>query len=551
MRKKAPEKENPPQRIVLVGTYRGDQLKNWPGWYCWPLGSDDFNAEPRRRGEKKQTDLLAPNGTREDVSRVSGEQIRVLESVAELWLFQGTKEQKNYKAEFVGVKTREELVRDYGYLAWERDGLATKNTKDAKRARQARPSQSRPTKPHGTHYALFKTELLYRHKLDMPGDADAVIVRTKDFAKRSPKVAAQLKAYLESPDRNDPDLARRLPEIITKLRPEQLRVCEAAVQMSFWDLPDMAFPGPSMRSPSSWAPHGEAKPFIKWAGGKGQLLEQLDAMLPSDFASRANLVYVEPFVGGGAMLFHVLSKYPNVKRAVINDLNADLATCYRVVKENPEGLIAALDALQREYLAKDGEEARREMYLAKRERYNSRKADATEQAALFIFLNKTAFNGLYRVNSKGEFNVPFNKARNPAICDAGTIRADSAVLQKVEILCGDFAGAAAGIDSPAFFYFDPPYRPLTETAAFTAYSKDGFGDDDQRRLAAFCRHLGACGHQSLLSNSDPHNANPDDMFFEELYEGFDINRVTASRAINSNGSGRGKINELAIRNYKE
>ena len=152
------------RRVVLVGTYKGDQLVDWPGWYCWPLRKDDFNAEPQRRGEKKRTDLLAPDGARGAVSRVSGEQIRVLESVTELWLFQGTKEQKNYKAGFVGVKTREELVRNYGYPA--------------------------AGKPHGDRYALFKTELLYRHRNEPQEEADAVIVRTRtsrSAPRRSPR----------------------------------------------------------------------------------------------------------------------------------------------------------------------------------------------------------------------------------------------------------------------------------------------------------------------------------------------------------------------------
>ena len=295
----------------------------------------------------------------------------------------------------------------------------------------------------------------------------------------------------------------------------------------------------------------KAKPFVKWAGGKGQLLEQLDRLLPSDLAKRKGLVYVEPFVGGGAMLFHMLAKYPNIERALVNDLNDDLVTCYRIVKAKPEELIAELKTLQDEFWAKNDEQTRKAMYLAKRERYNLRKSNDVETAALFIFLNRTCFNGLYRVNSKGAYNVPFGKAQRPLICDVTTIRADSKLLQKVEIMCGDFAGVTNGIAGKAFFYFDPPYRPLTQTAAFTAYSKDGFGDDEQERLAGLCRMLDEKGHQWLLSNSDPHNVNSRDMFFEKLYEGFEVKRVSASRAINSKADGRGKITELAIRNYTE
>lgn len=295
----------------------------------------------------------------------------------------------------------------------------------------------------------------------------------------------------------------------------------------------------------------KAKPFVKWAGGKGQLVEQLDSLLPSDFASRKKLTYVEPFVGGGAMLFHVLATYPNVERAIVNDLNADLVTCYRTVKKEPDALIAFLRTLQEEYWGCNTEEDRKRMFLRKRARYNTHSADDVETAALLIFLNRTCFNGLYRVNSKGIYNVPFGKAVRPLICDEETLRTDSAVLQKVEILCGDYTGVTNAMPRHAFFYFDPPYRPLTTTAAFTAYSKDGFGDNEQKRLADFCRKLDSDGHLWLLSNSDPRNANPQDDFFDAIYNGFDIHRVKAARAINSKASGRGKITELVIRNYKE
>ena len=196
-----------PKRVVLVGTYRTGQLRNWRGWYNWPLTSKDKITEA-------------------DAAKIT-----------ELWLFQGTKAQRNYKAEFVGVKTREELIRDYGYPG----GVATASSlsHDGGDAIATSAGARVPRdRPHATHYALFKTEFKYRHKLDNPLDCERVIVRTADFA-TAPKVRKQLKAYLESPDRNDPDLAKCLPEIITKLRPEQLRVCEVAVQLSFWDLPQM------------------------------------------------------------------------------------------------------------------------------------------------------------------------------------------------------------------------------------------------------------------------------------------------------------------------
>ncbi len=307
----------------------------------------------------------------------------------------------------------------------------------------------------------------------------------------------------------------------------------------------------SRRDDKEGAEQIDGKPFIKWAGGKTQLIPQLSELLPKDLASKKSFVYVEPFVGGGAMLFHMLETYPNIKRAVINDLNKDLMITFKVVRDNPDELIAALRELQERYRGLSDEEDRKKFYLAQRDRYNAGGVNDVDVASMFIFLNRTCFNGLYRVNSKGLFNVPFGKAKNPLICDEETIRADSKLLQKVEFLNGDFEEVLSSVKGKAFFYFDPPYRPLTETAAFTAYSKDGFGDDQQKRLAEFCRKLDGKGHRWLLSNSDPHNVNKDDNFFEEIYEGFDISRVRASRMINSNAEGRGKITELAIRNYKE
>ena len=292
-----------------------------------------------------------------------------------------------------------------------------------------------------------------------------------------------------------------------------------------------------------------AKPFVKWAGGKGQLLNQLDALLPNDFAHREDLVYVEPFVGGAAMLFHVIAKYPNIKRAVINDANSELVVAYKTIKTNHIGLIGRLSKLQKEFVKCETWALRQGMYLKLRDKFNSHAGDELERSSLFIFLNKTCFNGLYRVNSKGEFNVPFGKAKKPAICDVDNICALNRALRKVTILNGDFEGVMKSVKDKAFFYFDPPYRPLTQSASFTAYAKGGFDDNEQRRLAQFCRKLDRSGHQWMLSDSDPCNIDPEDDFFEELYQGFDIKRVIASRAINSKGDGRGKVTELVIRNY--
>lgn len=290
-----------------------------------------------------------------------------------------------------------------------------------------------------------------------------------------------------------------------------------------------------------------AKPFVKWAGGKTQLLENIKKALPCDLSHRKEVTYVEPFVGGGAVLFWILQEYPNITRAIINDINAELICTYRVIKSDVENLIVELTRIQSEYLALD-EVARKNYYLFQRERFNERNNSKVETAALFIFLNRTCFNGLYRVNSKGKFNVPHGKYSNPKICDEETLRADSAVLQRVEILCGDFAQTGKYAGDNVLYYFDPPYRPLTETSAFTSYAKDGFNDKEQKRLRDFCEQIAA--HKSLFvaSNSDPQNVDSGDDFFDLLYGMFSIKRVSASRMINSKANGRGAISEIMISN---
>ena len=270
-----------------------------------------------------------------------------------------------------------------------------------------------------------------------------------------------------------------------------------------------------------------AKPFIKWVGGKTQLLDEVKKLLPTDLRQREGVTYVEPFVGGGAVLFWILQEYPNIEKAVINDINAELICTYFVIKGNVEALIQKLNQLQSEYIPLNADD-RKDYFLEKRAQFNSRNISDVETAALFIFLNRTCFNGLYRVNSKGEFNVPHGKYSNPKICDEDTLRADSALLQKVEILCGDFSETERFAGPDAVFYFDSPYKPLTETTAFTSYAKDGFDDNEQRRLGRFIDGIAAEGSAFVASNSDPKNVNPEENFFDKLYHKFTIKRVSAS-----------------------
>ncbi|MBQ8486884.1 MAG: DNA adenine methylase [Prevotella sp.] len=298
---------------------------------------------------------------------------------------------------------------------------------------------------------------------------------------------------------------------------------------------------------------GGAKPFLKWAGGKGQLLSQLELFLPEALNSR-HFTYVEPFVGGGAMLFHILQKYPKVSRVVINDINPYLITAYRIIKDNPQELIERLSVLERQYFALENDETKKAFYLGVREIFNEEDLDDIDRTKYLIFLNRTCFNGLYRVNARGRFNVPFGRNLHPTICNRATIMADSEALNRVDItiLAGDFEQVFDYLgDEYNFIYFDPPYRPLNVTSSFNSYSRENFNDDEQIRLRDFCSLLNErLGIDWMLSNADCSSKNPADRFFEDIYADFYINRVYASRAINANPAKRGKLPELLICNYR-
>ncbi len=295
-----------------------------------------------------------------------------------------------------------------------------------------------------------------------------------------------------------------------------------------------------------------AKPFLKWAGGKSQLIPAIEASLPKDFKQRKSLSYFEPFIGSGAVMFWFLQRYPNIKHAVINDVNTDLTHAYITIKKQPASLIEALKSIQDNYYSLPTEENRRNFFLAKRDEFNKRLLNSLNNTAIMIFLNRTCFNGLYRVNSKNHFNVPFGKYDKPKICDTETIIADSNILQRVTILNGDYEDTLKHATENGFFYFDPPYKPISKTSSFNAYAKDIFNDEEQIRLKLFCDKLSKKGYQWLLSNSDPKNVNADDNFFDDLYAGESvyISRIKAKRIINSNSTKRGEINELLICNYK-
>ncbi|MES2544813.1 MAG: DNA adenine methylase [Bacteroidota bacterium] len=293
-----------------------------------------------------------------------------------------------------------------------------------------------------------------------------------------------------------------------------------------------------------------AKPFLKWAGGKTQLITDIEKALPTQFLKQ-KFTYVEPFVGSGAILFWILNNFPNVKNAVINDINSDLTNTYKVIASNPKELISVLNQFQAEYHNIDLQtEIKREYYTQKRTLFNTRSTDLVTQAALFIFLNRTCFNGLFRVNRNNGFNVPIGSYKKPIICDSKNILEVNEVLQKVEILTGDYQDTLIHAEKPALFYFDPPYKPLSKTSSFNSYAKDEFGDNEQIRLRNFCKKLDTLNHNWILSNSDVKGKDMTDTFFDDIYDEFYINRVLARRSINANPEKRGQLTELLITNYK-
>lgn len=294
----------------------------------------------------------------------------------------------------------------------------------------------------------------------------------------------------------------------------------------------------------------EAKPFIKWAGGKSQLLHEIRKYYPFD--EKINR-YCEPFVGAGAVLFDVLNSF-DLEEVYISDINKEAINSYKVIRDDVENLIELLEEFQNEYKDLTHEE-RKAIYYKNREEFNRLKvlknSDSLKRAALFIFLNKTGFNGLYRENMRGLFNVPIGSYKNPKILDKENILNVNKKLQNVEIIHGDYKKSADFIDENTFVYFDPPYRPIKPTSNFTSYSKDSFNDENQIELAEFFKKMDKKSAHLLLSNSDPKNYDLNDDFFDDLYKGFNIKRVVAKRFINSDKNNRGFVYELLINNYKE
>ena len=293
------------------------------------------------------------------------------------------------------------------------------------------------------------------------------------------------------------------------------------------------------------------RPILKWAGGKGQLLEEIRQRYPEQLGTTITK-YAEPFVGGGAVLFDILSHY-DLEQVYISDTNAALINVYTSLRDATELLVDTLKHYEAEYLPLATQE-RKTYFYAKRARFNKFKLASqydAELAALFIFLNRTCFNGLYRVNSKGEYNVPMGAYKSPTICDESNLRQVAYALQGVTIECAPYSNANKFIDQHTFAYFDPPYRPLSVTSSFTAYTENDFNDECQIELSKFIIEMSQRGAYVLASNSDPRNTNPTDDFFDKLYKGMKIESISASRMINSKASARGPIKEILISNGKE
>jgi DNA adenine methylase len=299
-----------------------------------------------------------------------------------------------------------------------------------------------------------------------------------------------------------------------------------------------------------------AKPFLKWAGGKGQLLSKFRELYPQPLKDNKIKHYYEPFLGSGAVYFDIAQNY-NIEKAWLYDINPELVLTYKVVQQDAAKLIDFLYRYQKEYL-KLSNVQREKYFYDQRTNYNLQRFNVDydkyadtwiARAAQLIFLNRTCFNGLYRVNSKGDFNTPAGKYDNPTICDEYNLLAVAKVLENATIKRADFRQVKRDLKKNSFVYFDPPYRPISKTASFKAYSKNDFGDKEQIELAELFTSIDKSGEWIMLSNSDPKNNNPEDNFFDDLYSAYKLIRIPARRMINSDASKRGNINEIVVTNY--
>lgn len=302
-----------------------------------------------------------------------------------------------------------------------------------------------------------------------------------------------------------------------------------------------------------------SKPFLKWAGGKKQLLPEIEGRLPREIRKTHKIdKYFEVFVGGGALFFHLMNTY-DVNESYLYDINKELILTYKVIQKDPMKLIELLSELQEDYVPLEQED-RKEYYLKIRSSFNLNLKDFDYEnyseehivrASQVIFMNKTCFNGLFRLNRYGKFNVPHGRYKNPLICDEKNIKAVSQTLKNTHIIHGNYFESEDLIDEKSLVYLDPPYRPLSSKSNFTTYAGFEFTDEHQIELAKFYERISDKGAKAILSNSDPKNEDENDNFFDDLYgrEDFIIERVQAKRSINSNAKNRGPISEILVMNY--
>ncbi len=299
-----------------------------------------------------------------------------------------------------------------------------------------------------------------------------------------------------------------------------------------------------------------ARPFFKWAGGKGQLLEQFNKLYPKNLKDGKIQHYYEPFLGGGAVFFDIIQKF-EIESAWLYDINPELILAYKVVQKDVNTLLDFLMGYEKIYIPLDKAD-RKAYYYEVRETFNRDRLDINYQkygknwisrAAQLIFMNKTCYNGLFRFNNSGGFNTPAGDYRNPKICDAENLLLVSKVLQRAEIKSTGYETVLEDIQENSFVYFDPPYRPISNSSNFKAYSKHDFTDESQKQLAQVFTKLNNNNCDVMLSNSDPKNTNKDDNFFDDIYKDYKIIRIPARRSINSNAKKRGNIKEIVVTNY--
>ena len=284
----------------------------------------------------------------------------------------------------------------------------------------------------------------------------------------------------------------------------------------------------------------QIRPFLKWVGGKTKLLSEIENKLPNELKNK-KFNYVEPFLGGGAVFFHLIKKF-NIEKAYLNDLNKKLINTYKHVRDKTPELIQKLEKLESDYYDSSD---KKKFFLEQREKFNASK-DSTKKSALFIFLNKTGFNGMYRENSKGEYNIPFGQMKNPTICNKERLKNISSLLKDKEVFFSSKSFEKTIIDDKnTFYYLDPPYRPTSKTSSFTDYTKSSFNDKTQKSLKEYCDKIDKKGSFFMQSNSYS-----EDGFFQNLYQSRKINNLRVMRTISADGSKRSKAKEIIIRNYE-